>query len=153
MFNSDSAEEFKVEGFFFDRRGSEMDQALRGAQWDPSVLVDFDAGDLLDAMSTGLIVLDAQLCTVYANSTAEDVLAVRLQALRGLPFTAFLRQPKRFLDAVTRALERGEAVVFNLPEYAAGAAQGRDTLDLRLKRVRDQFTGTYLLLELRATHP
>lgn len=128
-----------------------MDQALRGAQWDPSVLVDFDAGDLLDAMSTGLIVLDAQLCTVYANSTAEDVLAVRLPSLRGLPFTSFLPQPKRFLDAVTRALERSEAVVFNLPEFAA--AQGRDTLDLRLKRVRDQFTGTYLLLELRAARP
>lgn len=127
-----------------------MDHALRGAQWDPSVLVDFDAGDLLDAMSTGLLVLDAQLCTVYANTTAEDVLAVPLQALRGLPFTSFLAQPKPFLDAVTRALERTEAVVFNLTEYVAGSRR-HDTLDLRLKRVRDQLAGTYLLLEVRAT--
>ena len=128
-----------------------MGQALRSAQWDPSVLVDFDAGDLLDAMSTGLIVLDAQLCAVYANTTAEDVLAVRLEALRGLPLTSFLPQPESFLDAVARALERGEAVVFNLPGSATGAARRCDALDLRLKRVREQLTGNYLLLELRAT--
>lgn len=136
---------------FGDRVGGGMVQALPGAQWDPSALIEFDAGDLLDAVSLGIIVLDAQFCAVYANTTAEDVLAVRLESLRGLPFASFLPQPKPFLDALRQALESGEAVVFDLPGYAPGAAGGGDTLNLRLKRVRDQLTGTYLLLEMRAT--
>ena len=33
----------------------------------PSALAHFDPADLLDALCTGLVMLDAQLCPVYAN--------------------------------------------------------------------------------------
>lgn len=123
-----------------------MSRAPGDAQWVPSVLVDFDAGDLLDAMSTGIIVLDAQVCTIYANTTAEDVLAVRLESLRGLPFASFLPQPKPFLDAIAQVLEGSEAVTFELPGYPL--VHTGEPLNPRLKQVRPQVTGMYLLLEL-----
>ena len=44
----------------------------------PSPLSHFDPADLLDVLSTGVIVLDSQLCVVYANVGAQDLLAVGL---------------------------------------------------------------------------
>ena len=44
----------------------------------PSALSHFDPADLLDALSTGIIVLDAQLCAIYANVAAQDLLAFSL---------------------------------------------------------------------------
>ena len=44
----------------------------------PSALAHFDPADLLDALATGILMLDAQLCPVYANVAAQD----RAQALR-----------------------------------------------------------------------
>ena len=38
----------------------------------PSALSHFDPTELLDALSTGIIVLDAQLCAIYANVAAQD---------------------------------------------------------------------------------
>ena len=44
-------------------------------------------GELLDALSTGLILLDKQLCVVYANVGAQDLLGVSLRQARGLPMS------------------------------------------------------------------
>jgi len=49
----------------------------------PSALSHFDPADLLDALSTGIIMLDAQLCPVYANVAAQDLLAFSLNMARG----------------------------------------------------------------------
>src|SRR5438477_31488 len=54
----------------------------------PSALAHFDPADLLDALSTGIIMLDAQLCPVYANVAAQDLLAFSLNTARGLPAAA-----------------------------------------------------------------
>ena len=48
----------------------------------PSALSHFDAADLLDALSTGIVMLDAQLCPVYANVAAQDLLAFSLKMAR-----------------------------------------------------------------------
>ena len=42
----------------------------------PSPLSHFDPAELLDVLSTGVIMLDSQLCVVYANVGAQDLLAV-----------------------------------------------------------------------------
>jgi nitrogen-specific signal transduction histidine kinase len=102
-----------------------------------SVLVDFDAGDVLDAVSLGIIVLDVQLCAVYANLGAEELLAVPAERLRGRPLASFLPQPQSFLHAVQQAIERGQSVVFDLTG-----------LSLRVAPMRDQLSGRHLLLEL-----
>lgn len=113
-----------------------------------SALADFDAGDVLDALSLGIIVLDLQLCAVYANVGAEDLLAVPAERLRGRPLTSFLPQPQPFLRAVERALAQGESVVFDLGAYAGRPAGTTGTLSLRVAPMRDQFSGRHLLLEL-----
>ena len=48
-------------------------------QASPSALAHFDAADLLDALATGIVMLDAQLCPVYANVAAQDLLAFSLK--------------------------------------------------------------------------
>lgn len=113
-----------------------------------SVLADFDAGDVLDALSLGIIVLDLQLCAVYANVGAEDLLAVPAERLRGRPLASFLPQPQPFLHAVAQALERGESVMFDLAGSAGWAAGATGTLSLRVAPMRDQFSSRHLLLEL-----
>jgi PAS domain-containing protein len=116
-----------------------------------SVLADFDAGDLLDALSLGVIVLDLQLCAVYANDRAEDLLAIPAAMLRGRPLASFLSQPQPFLTAVERALRSGETMAFHLSGCAAPVA-GAVTLSLRVVPLRDQLSGKHLLLELCGAH-
>ena len=50
-----------------------------------SPLDHFDAHEMLDALATGLMVLDAQLCVVYANVSAQDLLSLSLRQTRGHP--------------------------------------------------------------------
>ena len=42
----------------------------------PSPLSHFDSAELLDVLSTGVVMVDAHLCVVYANVGAQDLLAV-----------------------------------------------------------------------------
>jgi len=117
-----------------------------------SVLADFDAGDLLDALSLGVIVLDLQLCAVYANVRAEDLLAIPAATLRGRPLASFLSQPQPFLRAVERALKSGETMAFHLAGCPARPAGAQAILSLRVAPLRDQLSGRHLLLELCGTH-
>ncbi len=50
-----------------------------------------DPTDLLDALSTGIIMLDAQLCAIYANVAAQDLLAFSLNKARGRHLAIFCR--------------------------------------------------------------
>ena len=51
-----------------------------------SPLSHFDPADLLDALSTGIIMLDSHLCLTYANVGAQDLMAVSVNMARGRPF-------------------------------------------------------------------
>jgi PAS domain-containing protein len=118
---------------------------------DDSVLVDFDTGAVLDALSVGIVVLDAQLCAVYANEIAEDALALRFGNVRGQPLARFLPQPRRFLDAVDRALERGEAVEFQLDVADTRVPGPSGSVASRIAPLGYQVSGPYLLLEVSGT--
>ena len=76
----------------------------------PSALAYFDPADLLDALSTGLVMLDAQLCPVYANVAAQDLLAFSLNKARGRPFTDLLYEPEGLGKILKRALASGEGI-------------------------------------------
>ena len=76
----------------------------------PSALAHFDPADLLDALATGIIILDAQLCPVYANVAAQDLLAFSLKAARGRPFAEFLPTATDSTRILKRALETGEGI-------------------------------------------
>ena len=118
----------------------------------PSALSHFDPTDLLDALSTGIVVLDAQLCAIYANVAAQDLLAFSLNQARGRPFGDFLQDTNGFTAILRRALETGEGIADReLTVRPLGAPRDSRTLDVTITPLEGQITGTHLLLELADT--
>lgn len=118
----------------------------------PSALSHFDPADLLDALSTGIIMLDAQLCAIYANVAAQDLLAFSLNKARGRPFGDFLQDSNGLIGILRRALETGEGIADReLTVRPAGAPRDTRTLDVTITPLEGQITGTHLLLELADT--
>ena len=116
---------------------------------DVSALADFDTGEVLDAMSSGIVVLDEQLCAVYANPNAETLIMMGLEQLRGRPFTDFLREPRLLTKALQQALDGEETVC----DCDLALASERPRMERRRARVRvsllpKQVTRNYLLLQL-----
>jgi two-component system nitrogen regulation sensor histidine kinase GlnL len=118
----------------------------------PSALSHFDPTDLLDALSTGIVMLDAQLCAIYANVAAQDLLAFSLKKARGRPFSDFLQDTNGFTGILRRALETGEGIADReLTVRPLGAPRDSRTLDVTITPLEGQITGTHLLLELADT--
>ena len=117
----------------------------------PSALAHFDPADLLDALSTGLVMLDAQLCPVYANVAAQDLLAFSLKKARGRPFTDLLYEPEGLGRILKRALASGEGIADReLAVRPAAAPREVRTLDVTLTPL-EGLTGPHLLVELADT--
>jgi two-component system nitrogen regulation sensor histidine kinase GlnL len=118
----------------------------------PSALSHFDPTDLLDALSTGIVMLDAQLCPIYANVAAQDLLAFSLNKARGRPFGDFLHDSNGLIGILRRALDTGEGFADReLTVRPAGAPRDIRTLDVTITPLEGQITGTHLLLELADT--
>jgi two-component system nitrogen regulation sensor histidine kinase GlnL len=115
----------------------------------PSALSHFDPTDLFDALATGIIVLDAQLCPIYANVAAQDLLAFSLNKARGRPFGDFLHEPNGLIANLRRVLQTGEGIADReLTLRPIGAPQAARVLDITITALEGQITGTHLLLEL-----
>ncbi|MGH8297060.1 MAG: nitrogen regulation protein NR(II), partial [Steroidobacteraceae bacterium] len=118
----------------------------------PSALSHFDPADLLDALSTGIIVLDAQLCAIYANMAAQDLLAFSLNKARGRLFSDFLLDGNGLSGILRRVLDTGEGIADReLTVRPAGPSRESRTLDVTITALAGQITGTHLLLELADT--
>lgn len=119
------------------------------AEFLPSALSHFDPTDLFDALSTGIIVLDAQLCPIYANVAAQDLLAFSLNKARGRPFGDFLHDANGLLGNLRRVLQTGEGIADReLTLRPIGAPHAARVLDITITALEGQITGTHLLLEL-----
>jgi two-component system, NtrC family, nitrogen regulation sensor histidine kinase GlnL len=117
----------------------------------PSALAHFDPADLLDALATGILMLDAQLCPVYANVAAQDLLAFSLKMARGRPFIELLHEPEGLGVILRRSLLTGETIADReLTVRPAGSPREMRTLDVTLTPF-DGVTGRHLLLELADT--
>ena len=117
----------------------------------PSALAHFDPADLLDALATGILMLDAQLCPVYANVAAQDLLAFSLKMARGRPFIELLHEPEGLGAILRRSLLTGETIADReLTVRPAGSPRELRTLDVTLTPF-DAVTGRHLLLELADT--
>ena len=117
----------------------------------PSALSQFDAADLLDALSTGIVMLDRQLCPVYANVAAQDLLAFSLKMARGRPFSELLHDAEGLCRILRRALESGESIADReVAIRPAGAPREVRTLDVTITPFSG-LTGTQLLLEIADT--
>ena len=117
-----------------------------------SALSHFDPADLVDSLSTGIVVLDAQLCAIYANVAAQDLLALSLNKARGRPFVDFLQDSSGLQSTLRRALESGEGIADReLVVRPAGSPRDMRILDVTITPLAGQITGTHLLLELADT--
>ena len=117
----------------------------------PSALAHFDPADLLDALSTGIMMLDAQLCPMYANVAAQDLLAFSLNMARGRPFTELLHDADGLRAILRRALATGEGIADReIAVRPAATPREVRTLDVTITPLHG-LTGTHLLLELADT--
>jgi len=117
--------------------------------WSP--LLHFDPAELLDVLSTGVLMLDAQLCVTYVNVAAEDLLAFSLYVSRGRPFGDFIRDAGALHKIFKRALETGEGIAGQeLTFWPAAAPRAQRTLDITVTPVPG-ITGMHLLIELANT--
>ena len=113
-----------------------------------SALADFDAGEVLDVISSGILVLDQELCAVYANPTAETLLMIRLEQLRGRPLPNLLREGGSLAHALRQALDGQETVC----DCDVALTEQEPRVDrcerLRVSLLRNQVARNYLLLQL-----
>jgi len=117
---------------------------------EPSVLCDFDAGNVLDALSLAVIVLDEQLYAIYANVIARNLFALHLSGMRGRPLAHFLPQPERFACAVRRALTSKVAVDFTLGIGLGPCNENAAAVHVRIAPLSNQMSGAYVLVEMSA---
>lgn len=129
-------------------RGVLMSVMTIDQQHEPSVLADFDTGYVLDALASGIIVLDKQLCTIYANVIAQELLAVHLPDMRGRPLAEFLPRPGRFVCAVRRALSRAAAVDYTLRAGVERWPENVDLVNVRIAPLRNEISSAYVLIEM-----
>lgn len=115
---------------------------------EPSVLADFDTAYVLDTLSSGIVILDKQLCTIYANDIAQKLLAIHLPDMRGRPFVHFLPRPGRFVWAVQRALRRDAAVDYLLRTGFGQWPENADSVNVRIAPLSNQIYGAYVLVEI-----
>jgi len=119
----------------------------------PSALSHFDPAELLDALSTGILMLDAQLCPIYANVAAQDLLAFSLNMSRGRPFGDSLQDAGALNAILKRALESGEGLAnreLQLKGAAVGPSREPRSLDVTVTPLAG-VTGKHLLVELADT--
>jgi nitrogen-specific signal transduction histidine kinase len=90
-----------------------------------SPLSHFEPTELLDTLSTGIVVLDGQLCPIYANVSAQDFMAVSLKQARGRPFADLFYDARHLVAVLRRSLT------------ALRPAPARDSLKAWVRRQRE----------------
>ncbi len=116
-----------------------------------SPLSQFEPTELFDSLSTGIVVLDAELCPIYANVSAQDFMAASLRHARGRPFSELFYDSRTLVEVLRRSLQRLETCTqHELVLKAVGSAANRQPslVDLIVTPLEGQTTGTYLLLEM-----
>jgi two-component system nitrogen regulation sensor histidine kinase GlnL len=74
----------------------------------PASLAAAETAALVDALATGIVVLDADLHVLYANVAAQDLLAAGMARARGRPFIELLADGNGLAATLRRALGHGE---------------------------------------------
>jgi nitrogen-specific signal transduction histidine kinase len=114
----------------------------------PSVLSHFEPADLLDALSVGVVLLDAQLCVIYANGAAQDALAFSVDQARGRPFADFIGHSIGLVSTLRRVLETGDSIADREhPVRPLGLPGDASGLDVTITPLGSQVTGIHVLLE------
>jgi two-component system, NtrC family, nitrogen regulation sensor histidine kinase GlnL len=115
----------------------------------PSAIAHFEPADLIGALTTGIVVLDSDLCVVYANVAAQDLLAVSVNQARGKPFLSLVLEADSLGVLMRRAIETGETLSEREMSVQAGPL-GREhrVIDVTMTPLDSEFDRKYLLLEI-----
>jgi two-component system nitrogen regulation sensor histidine kinase GlnL len=108
-----------------------------------------DPSDLLDALATGVVLLDAADGVIHANVAAQGLLGVGLNQARGRPFLDLFVEHAPLQALLQRARERGE--VFAERELALrplSAPRDVRVIDVTVTPVEDHGGARRLLLEM-----
>jgi two-component system nitrogen regulation sensor histidine kinase GlnL len=120
-------------------------------EYGASALSHFEPDELLDTLSTGIVVLDGQLCLIYANVSAQDLMAVSVKQARGRPFGDLFHDSRQLSSILRRSLERLETCTqheMSLKALGSPAQRDASVVDLIVTPLEEGITGTYLLVEL-----
>ena len=108
-----------------------------------------DPTDLLDALATGVVLLDAADGVIHANVAAQGLLGVGLNQARGRPFLDLFVEHLPLQALLQRARERGE--VFAERELALrplSAPRDARVIDVTVTPIEDHGGARRLLLEM-----
>ena len=108
-----------------------------------------DPSDLLDALATGVVLLDAADGVIHANVAAQGLLGVGLNQARGRPFLDLFVEHAPLQALLQRARERGE--VFAERELALrplSAPRDARVIDVTVTPIEDHGGARRLLLEM-----
>ena len=112
----------------------------------------FHSSELLDALSTGLVLLDAQLCVLYANVGGQDLLGVSLKQAHGLPLGELFAGAQPLVELLHRALEDNKSCAGHelalIPVATLPASRAPAVVDFTVTPLDNPLTGRQLLLEL-----
>src|SRR5688572_18558872 len=115
----------------------------------PSAIAHFEPADLIGALTTGIVVLDSDLCVVYANVAAQDLLAVSVNQARGKPFLSLVLEADSLAALMRRALETGETLSEReLAVQAGPLGRERRVIDITMTPLDSEFERKYLLMEI-----
>ncbi len=118
-------------------------------QYFSSPLSHYDPADLLDALATGIVVLDAQLCVVYANVAAQGLLAMSFKQARGRPFQELFIESNGLVATLRRAQQQAETITEReVAVRPIAVPREPRVLDIMVTPLEGQMTGTHVLLEL-----
>jgi nitrogen-specific signal transduction histidine kinase len=115
-----------------------------------SALVQFDPEELLGELSTGIVVFDSDLCAIYANAVAQEILTFSLAHARGRLFTEIVGESDGLMSVLRRSLEDGRCCPNSeaIP-WPTCVSLRVNALDLSTVVIAGDVTGPHLLLELR----
>lgn len=113
-----------------------------------------DPAELLDALATGVVLLDASLAVVHANVAAQGLMAVGLNQARGRVFAELFADSQGLSATLIRARDSGEAVTeCELSLRPSGALREPRIVDVTATPLDAHSGQRRLLLELSDAAP
>jgi two-component system nitrogen regulation sensor histidine kinase GlnL len=113
-----------------------------------------DPADLLDALSTGVVLLDPALVVLHANVAAQGLMAVGLNQARGRTFCELFTDSGTLQSMLLRARDAGEVVTeCDLALRPIGMPKDLRVVDITVTSVDSPSGARRVLLELADAEP
>lgn len=117
-----------------------------------AALSHFEPAELLDVLSTGIVILDSHLCLTYANVGAQDLMAISVNKARGRPFGDLFHDSQKLTATLRRSLENAEPCAQHeialRPLSATMSHHEPHVVDITVTPLEGPVTGTHLLVEM-----